>query len=143
MTVCSKIYAGFLGTWILQPHLSEYEQGDPPTAATYRITDVDGRIHFAIHQSDPDGSDHRVEFSGVADGKRVPFSGGELADELAIVAVSQRELNSYAYFQGKEVMVAQRQLDESGQAMRVIQLVRFQNGANVANTSLYLRASNN
>ena len=143
MTALSQPYAKFLGTWILQPHLSNYEQGDSPSAGTYQIMEVEGRIVFRIDWRDADDKEHQVEFNGIADGTRVPFAGGELADELAIVSVSPRELNTYAYWQGREIMVAQRQLDPSEQAMRVTQLVRFPNGSHVANTSVYIRAVNN
>jgi len=36
-------------------------------------------------------------------------------------------------------MVAQRQLDDSGQAMRVTQLVRLADGEHLANVSVYRR----
>ncbi len=36
-------------------------------------------------------------------------------------------------------MVAQRQLDDRGAAMRVTQLVRFDDGTTLANTSIYRR----
>ncbi len=84
-----------------------------------------------------DGKDHHVTFSGIPDGRRIPFNGGELADEMAINAVSKRELNSYAYKDGKELMVAQRQLDDTGAAMRVTQVVKLAGGEIRANVAIY------
>ena len=141
MTNASPLYSRFLGTWILQPHICEYEQGVPPASGLYRIGEDAGRVRFEIDWTDVNGEAHHVEFSGAPDGTRAAFAGGELADEIAVKAISERELTSYAYWQGNEIMVAQRQLDDTGQAMRVVQLVRFPDGSHCANTSVYVRAA--
>ncbi len=132
-------YAGFLGTWILIPASCDYEQGEPPTSGTYRIAEHDGRLEFTIDWTDAEGKPHHAEFSGVPDGRKMPFDGGELADAMSITAVSARELTSSAYLDGAELMVAQRQLDDTGLAMRVTQVVRFVNGSHAANVSVYRR----
>jgi hypothetical protein len=136
-------YAAFLGTWILDPGSCRYEQGEPPLAGSYRIEEVGGRLHFQMEWTAADGSSHQVRFSGVPDGRREPFAGGELADALSVHAVSPRELTSAAYHGGVERMVAQRQLNAGGNAMRVIQLVRFLDGSSLANVSVYLRQVRN
>ena len=136
-------YAAFLGTWILDPTSCQYEQGDPPRAGSYRIEDVDGTLHFHVEWTAADGTSHEVRFHGVPDGRREPFPGGDLADALSVHAVSPRELTSAAYHAGTERMVAQRQLDASGNAMRVIQLVRFPDGTSLANVAVYLRQVRN
>jgi hypothetical protein len=130
-------YEGFLGTWILLPDTCDYEQGEPPTAGTYTISEGAGRLDFSIDWTDADGASHHAEFGGPPDGSRVPFDGGELADALSIHAVSPRELTSSAYWKGDELMVAQRQLDDTGGAMRVTQVVRFPGGTSLANISVY------
>ena len=66
-------------------------------------------------------------------------AGGELADAIAIEAVSPRELNSYAYWQGRQLMVAQRQLDDTGLHMRVVQAVHLPDGTRPVNVSIYRR----
>lgn len=133
----TKIYAKFLGSWILIPESCEYNQGDPPLSGNYHIIDEEGTLTFYMDWQDAQGVRHEVKFSGIPDGRRVPFNGGELADELSVHAISGRELNSYAFFKGKELMVAQRQLDETGGGMRVVQLVRLPNGESLVNTSVY------
>lgn len=130
-------YSSFLGTWILLPDTCEYEQGDPPREGTYRIAEGDGCLEFTIDWVDAAGASHHAEFAGPPDGSRVPFDGGELADALSITAVSPRELRSSAFWKGDELMVAQRQLDETKMAMRVTQLVRFADGTSLANVSIY------
>lgn len=132
-------YQAFLGTWILMPQTCDYEQGDPPVSGRYVISEHEGRLRFVIEWTDADGASHRHEFSGKPDGSREPFSGGDLADCLATRAVSPRELTTYGYYQGRECMVAQRQLDDSGQAMRVTQLVRLDEGSTFANVAIYRR----
>ena len=92
-----------------------------------------------MNWTDKENKDFSIEFSGIPDGKKVPFNGGALADEMAITAVSERELNSYAYLNGKELMIAQRQLDDTGMAMRITQVVRLPDGTNLSNESIYRR----
>lgn len=137
------VYADFLGTWLLLPETCEYEQGDPPASGLYRIEDRDGRLHFHMEWTDAQGAPHQLEFSGTPGAGKEPFAGGELADALAIDAKSRRELTSYAYYRGRECMVAQRQLDETGSAMRVTQLVRLDGGHSFANVSIYRRYAPN
>lgn len=133
------LYAGFLGTWVLIPESCRYEQGDPPRAGIYRIAEVDGRLKFSIDWVAADGEAHQVEFDGVPDGAPVPFAGGDAVDAMSVHAVSPRDLRSSAFWKGQELMVAQRQLDESGRAMRVTQLVRFPDGTHLANVAIYRR----
>lgn len=137
-------YSDFLGLWQLIPESCQYEQGEPPRSGFYRIEEnADGTLQFTAEWTDHEGKDQSVMFSGPPDGTKTPFAGGELADALAIEVVSPRELNSYAYFEGKELMVAQRQLDATGQAMRVTQVVRLPNGHNPGNVAIYRRVTPN
>ena len=87
--------------------------------------------------TDSEDKKYEIQFSGVPDGRKMPFNGGELADELSINAVSKRELNSYAYLNGHELMVAQRQLDDTAMAMRITQIVRLPDGSVLSNESIY------
>ena len=134
-----KVYKGFLGRWQLIPESCQYEQGEAPIEGSYEISDDNGVLHFTMSWRDASGESHQVSFSGVPDGSKQPFSGGELADALSVTAVSERELRSSAFYQGKELMVAQRQLDETGQAMRITQVVRLPDGSQPANVSVYRR----
>jgi hypothetical protein len=139
MSTTSPSFSAFLGTWVLIPESCQYEQGDPPTAGRYVIAEDDGALTFRIEWTDAEGREQEVEFGGVPDGKPVPFDGGELADSLSVTLVSDRELRSSAFRGGKELMVAQRQLDATKTAMRVVQLVRIPNGPELANVAVYRR----
>jgi hypothetical protein len=131
----------FLGLWVLIPESCKYEQGDPPTGGRYRIEEQDdGILRFTAEWIDADGKEQQVVFSGPPDGSRQAFAGGDLADALSIEAVSDRELNSRAYYKGKVRMVAQRQLDDTRSAMRVTQMVYLPDGSRPANVSIYRRA---
>lgn len=135
-----RLYRDFLGLWQLIPESCQYEQGDPPASGIYRIEEnKDGTLEFTTEWVDAAGESGSASFAGFPDGTKMPFAGGELADALAIEAVSSRELNSYAYLDGKELMLAQRQLDASGVAMRVTQVVRLPNGESPGNVSVYRR----
>ena len=139
-----RIYRDFLGLWQLIPESCSYEQGDPPKSGTYRIEENrDGSLQFTADWVGADDDTGSVTFSGFPDGTRMPFNAGELADALAVDAVSARELNTYAYMDGREIMVAQRQLDSTGQAMRITQVVRLPNGESPANVAIYRRITPN
>jgi len=134
-------YKDFLATWILIPESCRYEQGEAPRSGSYRIEERDdGQLVFALEWTDAEGKTHEVTFAGAPDGQRQPFEGGNLADALSVSAISPRELRSSAFYRGKECMVAQRQLDATGQAMRVVQVVRFDNGTSLSNVAVYRRA---
>lgn len=135
--MASAIYSGFLGTWTLDPDSCDYEQSEPPKEGTYRIEERGDQLHFIMRWVDEKDEEHLLSFSGPPNGQALPFPGGVLADALAIKAVSERELNTSAYFQGEERMIAQRQLDATGYAMRVTQVVRFSDGSSAANIAVY------
>jgi hypothetical protein len=134
-------YSDFLGHWILDPASCRYEQGEPPRSGSYRIDEDEGRLVFTIDWVDAEGEAQQISFSGRPDGEPEPFAGGDLADALAVTAVSPRELTSSAFYRGVERMTAQRQLDATGAAMRVVQLVRLPDGTKLLNTSIYRRAN--
>lgn len=132
-------HAGFLGTWVLMPETCVYEQGLPPRSGIYRIAEDGELLRFTIDWVAADGATHHVTFAGRPDGIATPFAGGDAVDAMAITLVSPRDLRSSAYWRGQERMVAQRQLDARGDAMRVTQVVRFADGTHAANVALYRR----
>jgi len=135
------LWKGFLGLWILDPESCRYEQGEPPRSGSYRIEETDdGRLAFHMEWVDAAGEAHRASFTGTPDGKPEPFAGGDLADAMSVTPASPRELNSAAYMKGRELMIASRQLDETGQAMRLIQAVLLPSGEKPVNISIYVRA---
>ena len=140
MSVDASLYEGFLGTWQLIVESCRYEQGDPPMHGTYTISAENDVLTFSVKWRDAKGVDHAHAFSGIPDGVPAPYPGGDLADALSIHAVSASELNSSAFLCGRELMIAQRQLDATGTAMRVTQLVRLPDGTSPANVSIYLRS---
>lgn len=137
----APLHAGFLGTWTLVPESCEYDQGDPPAEATYRVAESDGELIFDLAWTDAEGKSDRVTFRGKPDGAAIPFAGGDLADELRIEVVSARDLRKSALYKGKERMITQLQLDDSGAAMRVTQVVIFPDGGHLANVSIYRKAA--
>ena len=135
----SPTFAAFLGTWQLIPESCVYEQGDPPRSGSYEIREEGETLVFSMRWEDAMGQHHHLSFSGRPDAVAAPFDAGELADSLSVTAVSSRELNTSAYLRGKEIMVAQRQLDDTLMAMRITQVVRLAGGTSLFNTSVYRR----
>ena len=72
-------------------------------------------------------------------GAAVPFAGGDAVDAMSVTLVSPTDLRSVGFWRGVERMVAQRQLDLRRQAMRVTQVVRFDDGTRAANVAVYRR----
>lgn len=142
----TPLYAGFLGSWILDTSSCEFEQGDAPQAGSYHIVEQAGTaggttsLLFRTQWVDSEGEAQSAEFSGIPDGKPVPFNGGDLADALSVTAVSRRELNSAAFYKEHERMTVSRQLDDTGGALRLIQAVKLPSGEQPTNISIYRRA---
>ena len=119
------IYCQFLGDWALLPESCVYEQGDAPAAGSYSIAEGDGGLVFTMHWTDAEGEQHNYSFTSVADGKSHPFDGGALAVALSVTAKSALELNSAAFKDGRELMLATRTLSADGLFMDVKQSVRL------------------
>lgn len=116
-------YFSFLGQWELVPESCIYEQGEAPLSAAYTIEENDGALTFHMEWTDSSGESHKYSFSGRPDGEQKPFAGGDLADALSITAVSDTELNSAAFFKGRELMKATRTLENDGVYMDIRQSV--------------------
>ena len=139
MTGPSPTYAAFLGMWQLIPESCKYEQGDPPRSGSYEISEDGDTLVFAMRWEDAEGEHHDLTFSGRPDGQLLPYEAGELADALSVSVISTRELNTSAYLKDEEIMVAQRQLDDTLMAMRITQVVRLAGGTSLFNSSVYRR----
>jgi hypothetical protein len=134
-----RLYAGFLGTWSLIPESCHYEQGAAPRSGSITIAEEGKQLRFTMRWT-VEGVDQEATFIGRADGEPFAFDGGPLADAMKITAVAANDLRTSAFFRGRERMVVQRQLDGTGQAMRVTQLVRLPDGSTPANVAVYRRA---
>tara|TARA_R110002096_G_scaffold346320_3_gene539766 strand:- start:96 stop:518 length:423 start_codon:yes stop_codon:yes gene_type:complete len=133
------IYRHFIGNWELVAETCIYEQGETPVAGTYRIEESGGELVFHLGWRDKAGEDHQYSFSTIPDGMPHDFNGGDLADSLSVTAVSEEELNSAAYYKGKELMLAARTLVDGGMYMDVRQIVRLPDGTEPTNYSRYRR----
>ena len=138
--MADQIFRKFLGTWALDPASCCYEQGPPPRSAIYHIAQEHDDIVFTMSWVDADGEEHKMSFRGPPDGRHVPFEGGQMADAMSIDAFSERELNTSAYLNRLELMVAERILSEDGATMEIRQRVMLADGTRPTNTSTYVRA---
>lgn len=133
------IYQGFLGSWVLDVETCDYEQGDPPKSAIYKIAEAGDELVFDMDWIDANDESHHASFQAPPDGTHLPFNGGELADTLSVTAVSEHQLNSSAYRGGIELMVAARSLSEDGSKMEVLQKVNLPDGTSPTNRSTFHR----
>ncbi len=128
----------FAATWALQPEQCAYEQGQPPTAGTYRIerTQIGYRFHMAW--TAVDGQEHTLQFEGVPDGQRHPYDGPG-ADEVSLTRVAANRLDSEAWVAGRRVAHASRILSDDGRKMIVVQSGSLPGGTPFSNRSVYVR----
>lgn len=127
----------FLGTWRLQPELSEYELGPPPQEGLYRITREGESYIFDITWKTADGQQLETSFSGIPDGKQVPYENPQLADALSFTRVDDLTLDSESFKGGQGIAHARRELIKDGRVMRVTQSGWLPDGAAFSNISYY------
>jgi len=127
----------FLGKWVLIKGSCIYEQGLPPVDAQYQITYKTKDLLFEMVWLDNTGELHEFVFKSRPDGLAIPFMGGDLADSLSTVIVSERELNTIAYKNEIKVMEVRRNLSNSLNQMTISQTVFVSEKDNPTNWSSY------
>lgn len=135
----SKPYKLFLGDWVLETRLCDFEQGEVPFSATYHIHDEGGDLIFDMRWIDKENETHEMSLRGEPNGELAPFNGGDLVDALSITVVSSHELNTAAAMNGVVLMSVIRRLSPDGQQMAVLQEVKLPTGEISTNKSIYLR----
>ena len=135
----SKPYKLFLGDWVLETRLCDFEQGEVPFSATYHIHDEGGDLIFDMRWTDQQNETHEMSLRGEPNGELVPFNGGDLVDALSITVVSSHELNTAAAMNGVVLMSVIRRLSPDGQQMAVLQEVKLSTGEISTNKSIYIR----
>ena len=134
-----KIYSGFLGRWRLETAKSQFDQGAAPLAGELHIVEEADALAFHITQTDAEGETATLTFRGAPDGKRQPFNGGPLADEIGVTANSKSELDTIAYRKGEALMIAKRRLVNDGQGLVVTQTVKISEHEQPQNRLTYTR----
>ncbi|WP_417670200.1 hypothetical protein [Roseibium sp.] len=132
--------APFLGTWILDPTESDFEQGDPPKSATLKIEDNFGMAIFTMNQVGADGEVTNDSFEALPDGPEVKLGKSGLVDAMRLVFESDRNLVSEARRGGLTIMKANRELSDDGTTLTVTQTVHVVDVASFTNVSVYKRA---
>ncbi len=137
--VVSKPYELFLGDWVLETKLCDFEQGEVPLSATYHIHDEGADLIFDMSWTDAENETHQMTLRGQPNGELAPFNGGDLVDALSITVVSRHELNTAAAMKGVVLMSVIRRLFPDAQQMAVMQEVKLPTGEISTNKSIYLR----
>ena len=130
-------YDNFLGGWSLIKGSCVYEQGKPPLDGHCYISCKAKDIQFEMVWLDEMGERHEFVFRGRPDGIIFPFAGGELADGLATLSVSEKELNTVAYKNNAKVMEVKRTLSNSLNQMTISQTVFLPDSNKLSNWSSY------
>ncbi|KZL20642.1 hypothetical protein PsAD2_01128 [Pseudovibrio axinellae] len=130
----------FLGTWILDPDLSRYEQGSVPLGGSLKIIEKGGEIGFFMKTVEGDGETVAANFSGIPDGEDRPMPQNPFADTLSLSLEAGQILTSEAKRGGLTIMVAKRELNENGSELTVYQTVHLLDAGSFTNEAVYVRA---
>jgi hypothetical protein len=127
----------FLGVWELDPTASDYEVGDAPTRASYRVEGNDQQLDFHVeydlggvamsftYVTHPDGLHHAYhDVNGVI-------------DELKTTLLDERTLETTSWREGTEIAHAVRIISADGDSMKIVQNGRTAEGEAFTNLSVY------
>jgi hypothetical protein len=126
----------FLGTWELQPKMSEYEHGEPPQSNIYTIRLVGDRLVFTIDGRLGNGTPLKVEFEGIPDGLDHKQEDQRVADTVATVH-NPNELTTISKKNGAVLLTAHREMLPDGKTMKIVQSGTAPDGSPYRNTSYY------
>jgi len=131
----------FLGTWIMQPELNEYEFGTPPQQGSYIIeTDGEGYL-VTMDWITADDNKMNISYNAIPDGKEYPTDPATGVDTMSMTRISDKVLDSDAKKDGAIVAYATRILSEDENTMTVKQSGKTPDGQKFVNTSVYVRDS--
>jgi hypothetical protein len=127
----------FLGRWTLDPTGSDYQVGEPPMTATYRIEGDEETLAFHVeygvegmamaftYVTHPDGEAHGYDdVNGVI-------------DELKTTLIDDNTLETTSWSNGVEVAHAVRIVSDDGQSMKIVQSGVAADGRRFTNVSVY------
>lgn len=131
----------FLGRWELDPTSSDFEVGEPPTRASYRIEGVDETLVFHVeydlggvamtftYVTHPDGLAHAYEDVNGA------------VDQLKTTLLDERTLETISWSDGAQIAHAVRIVTAGGEAMKIVQTGRTSEGNGFTNLSVYRKVT--
>jgi len=129
----------FLGTWIMQPDLNDYQFGNPPQKGSYIIeTDGEGYL-VTMNWTTADGKDMTMDYHAIPDGKEYPTDPATGVDSMSMTRMSNTVLDSVAMKNGVMVAYGSRILSDDGNTMTVKQSGKTPDGQEFINTSVYVR----
>jgi hypothetical protein len=127
----------FLGTWQLQPNLSDYGFGQPPAEGLYRISRYGEGYKFEITWTTAAGRQMETSYVGIPDGDKYPFEDPQIAEAVSLTRVDELTLDSESFKDGRRIAHARRELVESRDKMRVTQSAETPEGTKYSNTAYY------
>jgi hypothetical protein len=136
----SEAIKPFLGTWVLDPSKCQYEHGDPPRSATYRIRLNGSEVAFALESVLSDGWVASYTYSIVPDGRDRPSPDPDLGDTM-MTRVIDRTLETVCRRNGLVVLHNVRTLSDDGKTLAVSRAGVTQLGVAYRNRSVYFRNS--
>lgn len=133
------MHYAYEGTWELVPELSHYDEGKPPVSGRYVIAQDGDDIEFHIDWIEVDGTEHQVDFKGVADGAIRPA--GDEGIKASFHRKGDAMLESRAYQAGQEVSYAFRRASADGTLLSVVQFHKHPDGTRSMRLQTYRRYS--
>jgi hypothetical protein len=129
----------FLGTWILDAGVSDYELGAPPQQGTYQLVPEGDQVAVVMDWTDAAGKDFHMVYYMTPDGVDHPYTDSPAVDAIVTTPVDARTLDTISKKDGNTVAVGRRELSEDGKTMRVIQSGKMPDGTSFSNVAIYRR----
>ncbi|MFL7839099.1 MAG: hypothetical protein ACK2T4_05550 [Candidatus Promineifilaceae bacterium] len=127
----------FLGTWQLQPNLSDYAFGQAPAEGVYRISRYGEGYKFDIAWTMTEGQQFETGYLGTPDGEQYPYENSQVAEAVSLTRVDELTLDSESFKGGRRIAYACRELIKNGCRMRVTQSGETADGVEFSNIAYY------
>ncbi len=133
----------FVGTWRLQPELSEYEYGEPPVDSTYIIAAEVDALSFVIKTVDADGNESEERFTTLPDGviRPLPEGTSNLGNRFALTRMDATTLDSSLLRNEELAQFVRRELTGDGNTMTVEETGSTPDGESYTNKLVYGRVA--
>jgi len=129
----------FVGTWILDAELSDYQLGEPPKTGLYTITADDAAYKVTMEWTTSGDEAMRADYVSIPDGKQYAYEDSDAVDFVCTTRVDDKTLDSESFKDGKRIAWARRILSDDNNTMTITQSGSLPDGDEFNNVSVYRR----
>lgn len=131
----------FIGKWILDVALNNYETPNAPKKGTYTISKVSNDIlRFDMEWISFDDQNMEASYLSHIDGKKHPYENPEIADFTETTLISEKIMQTCTYKDGHLTSKGLRELSDDNNDLHIIQQYLTPDGHTISNRSVYHRS---